>query len=170
MEEPAAEPTVLPGSEFFTENGTVLELDSLHRLTHPVLLELARQFNLRVSHERTRHQLIFDLLKAYSNRGLLLIGEGMLELTNDVYGFLRWERYNFTPCPEDVYVSAAILKKHGIRPGNKVRGYIRGPKEKEKFVALEQVISVKGLPWRHGVSRSTSISLPRFSRKNASCL
>jgi len=69
----------------------------------------------------------------------------MLELTNDVYGFLRWERYNFTPCPEDVYVSAAILKKHGIRPGNKVRGYIRGPKEKEKFVALEQVISVEGI-------------------------
>jgi len=120
MEEPATEPTVLPGSEFFTENGTLLELDSLHRLTHPVLLELARQFNLRVSHERTRHQLIFDLLKAYSSRGLLLIGEGMLELTNESYGFLRWERYNFTPCPEDVYVSAAILKKHGIRPGNKV--------------------------------------------------
>jgi transcription termination factor Rho len=146
MEEPAAEPTVLPGSEFFIENGTLLELDSLHRLTHPVLLELARQFNLRVSHERTRHQLIFDLLKAYSNRGLLLVGEGMLELTNESYGFLRWERYNFTPCPEDVYVSAAILKKHGIRPGNKVRGYIRGPKEKEKFVALEQVISVEGIP------------------------
>ena len=145
MEEPATEPTVLPGSEFFTGNGTVLELDSLHRLTHPVLLELARQFNLRVSHERTRHQLIFDLLKAYSNRGLLLIGEGMLELTNDVYGFLRWERYNFMPCPEDVYVSAAILKRYGIRPGNKVRGYIRGPKEKEKFVALEQVISVEGI-------------------------
>jgi transcription termination factor Rho len=146
MEEPAAESTVLPGSEFFIENGTVLELDSLHRLTHPVLLELARQFNLRVSHERTRHQLIFDLLKAYSNRGLQLVGEGMLELTNESYGFLRWERYNFTPCPEDVYVSAAILKRHAIRPGNKVRGYIRGPKEKEKFVALEQVISVEGIP------------------------
>jgi transcription termination factor Rho len=146
MEEPAAEPTVLPGSEFFIENGTVLELDSLHRLSHPVLLELARQFNLRVSHERTRHQLIFDLLKAYTNRGLLLIGEGMLELVNESYGFLRWERYNFAPCPEDVYVSAAILKKHGIRPGNKLRGYIRGPKEKEKFVALEQVISIEGIP------------------------
>src|SRR6516164_51270 len=146
MEEPATEPTVLPGSEFFTGNGTVLELDSLHRLTHPVLLELARQFNLRVSHERTRHRLIFDVVQAYSNRGLLVFGAGKWELTNDVYGFLRWERYNFTPCPEDVYVSAAILKKHGIRPGNKVRGYIRGPKEKEKFVALEQVISVEGIP------------------------
>jgi transcription termination factor Rho len=146
MEEPAAEPSVLPGAEYFIENGTVLELDSLHRLTHPVLLELARQFNLRVSHERTRHQLIFDLLKAYSGRGVLLVGEGMLELTTESYGFLRWERYNFSPCPEDVYVSAAILKKFGVRPGNKVRGYIRGPKEKEKFVALEQVINIEGIP------------------------
>ena len=145
MEEPAAEPTVLPGSEFFIENGTVLELDSLHRLSHPVLLELARQFNLRVSHERTRHQLIFDLLKAYTNRGLLLISEGMLELVNESYGFLRWERYNFDPCPEDVYVPAPFLKKFGIRPGHKVRGYIRGPRDKEKFMALDQVISIEGI-------------------------
>ena len=146
MEEPGAEQTVLPGSEYFDENGNVLELNRLHQLSHPVLLELTRQFNLRVSHERTRHQLIFDLLKAYSSRGVQLIGEGMLEITTESYGFLRWERYNFTPCPEDVYVSAAILKKHGIRPGNKIRGYIRGPKEKEKFMAMEQVISIEGIP------------------------
>ena len=146
MEEPGAEPTVLPGSEYFSENGTVLELDRLHQLTHLVLLELTRQFNLRVSHERTRHQLIFDLLKAYSSRGIALIAEGMLEIANESYGFLRWERYNFTPCAEDVYVPAVILKKWGIRPGNKVRGYIRGPKEKEKFMALEQVISIEGIP------------------------
>jgi transcription termination factor Rho len=146
MEEPGAEQTVLPGSEYFDENGNVLELNRLHQLTHPVLLELTRQFNLRVSHERTRHQLIFDLLKAYSSRGVELVGEGMLEITSESYGFLRWERYNFTPCPEDVYVSAAILKKHGIRPGNKIRGYIRGPKEKEKFMAMEQVISIEGIP------------------------
>ena len=146
MEDPGAEPAVLPGSEYFSENGTVLELDRLHRLTHPVLLELTRQFNLRVSHERTRHQLIFDLLKAYSSREIQLVGEGMLEIANESYGFLRWERYNFTPCPEDVYVPAAILKKWGIRPGNKVRGYIRGPKEKEKFMALEEVISIEGIP------------------------
>ena len=70
MEESGAEPTVLPGSEYFSEGSNVLELDKLHRLSHPVLLELTRQFNLRASHERTRHQLIFDLLKAYSGRGV----------------------------------------------------------------------------------------------------
>jgi transcription termination factor Rho len=141
-----AEPTELPGSEYFNEGAKVLELDRLHRLSHSVLLELTRQFNLRASHERTRHQLIFDLLKAYSSRGVQLIGEGMLEMTNEHYGFLRWERYNFTPCPEDVHVSAALLKKHGIRAGNKVRGYISGPKEKEKFMTMDEVISIEGIP------------------------
>jgi len=146
MKEPAAELNKLPGSEYFIENGTVLELDQLHRLNHPVLLELTRRFNLRASHERNRHQLIFDLLKTYSSRGIKLIGEGMLEGSNESYGFLRWERYDFTPCPEDVYVPAQILKKFGIRPGNKVRGFLRGPKDKEKFMALEHVISIEGIP------------------------
>ena len=146
MKEPTAELNALPGSEYFTENGTVLELDQLHRLSHPALLELTHQFNLRTSHERTRHQLVFDLLKVYSSRGIKLMGEGILEGSNESYGFLRWECYNFTPCLEDVYVPASVLKKFGIRPGNKVHGFIRGPKDKEKFMTLEQVISIEGIP------------------------
>src|SRR5580700_12319845 len=146
METQTTELVQSPGSQYLTENGTVLELDRLHQLAHAELVNLAREFNLRVAQERTRHQFTFDLLKAYGARGIKLRAEGMLELTNESYGFLRWERYNFTPCPEDVYVSAAILKRHGIRPGSKVRGYIRGPKEKEKFMAMEQVISIEGIP------------------------
>jgi len=146
MEESPAEPNELPGSEYLTENGTVLELDQLHRLTHIELLELTRQLNLRASHERTRHQLIFDLLKAYNTRGIKLIAEGMLEGSTESYGFLRWERYNFNPCPEDVYVPAPILKKFGIRVGHKVRGFIRGPRDKEKFMALDQIISIESIP------------------------
>ncbi|MBV9390307.1 MAG: transcription termination factor Rho, partial [Verrucomicrobia bacterium] len=146
MEELAIEPKKFVGSEYFKENGTVLEVEKLHQLTHPVLLELARQLNIRASHERTRHQLIFDLLKSYSSQGAKLIGEGMLELATESYGFLRWEHYNFTPCPEDVYVPAAILKRYGIRAGHRVRGFIRGPKDKEKFMALEEMIDVEGIP------------------------
>jgi len=109
-------------------------------------LELAREFSLRVSHERTRHQLVFDLLKAYAVRGVTLAAEGMLEISNENYGFLRWELYNFVPCPEDVYVSANLLKRHGLRPGHKVRGILRAPRDKEKFMALEQVLSIEGIP------------------------
>jgi transcription termination factor Rho len=70
----------------------------------------------------------------------------MLELSNEAYGFLRWERYNFTPCPEDVYVPASILKRYGLRAGVKIKATIRVPRDKEKFMALEEVISVEGIP------------------------
>ena len=146
MEEQRTEPAPLPGSAYLSENGATLELERLHGLKHPDLLDLAREFSLRVSHERTRHQLVFDLLKAYAARGVTLVAEGMVEISNESYGFLRWELYNFVPCPEDVYVSANLLKRHGLRPGHKVRGVLRAPRDKEKFMALEQVLSIEGIP------------------------
>ncbi len=131
---------------YLTEGGATLELGTLHELSHPTLLELAAEFPLRTSHERTRHQIIFDLLKAYAGREIAVVAEGMLEVTNESYGFLRWEKYNFTPCPEDVYVPAVFLKKYGLRAGHKVKGVIRPPRDKEKFMALEQVISIERIP------------------------
>ena len=146
MDTQTTELVQLPGAQYLIENGTVLELDQLHRLPHTELVNLAREFNLRVSQERTRHQFTFDLLKAYGARGIKLRAEGMLELSNEAYGFLRWERYNFTPCPEDVYVPASVLKRYGLRAGVKIKGTIRVPRDKEKFMALEEVLSVEGIP------------------------
>ncbi|MBV8101397.1 MAG: transcription termination factor Rho [Verrucomicrobia bacterium] len=146
MDTQTTELVQLPGSQYLIENGTVLELDQLHRLPHTELVTLAREFNLRVSQERTRHQFTFDLLKAYGARGIKLRAEGMLELSNEAYGFLRWERYNFTPCPEDVYVPASILKRFGLRAGLKIKATIRVPRDKEKFMALEEVLNVEGIP------------------------
>jgi transcription termination factor Rho len=146
MDTQTTELVQLPGAQYLVEGGTVLELDQLHRLPHTELVNLAREFNLRVSQERTRHQFTFDLLKAYGARGIKLRAEGMLELSNEAYGFLRWERYNFTPCPEDVYVPASILKRYGLRAGVKIKATIRVPRDKEKFMALEEVINVEGIP------------------------
>jgi transcription termination factor Rho len=146
MDTQTTELVQLPGAQYLIEGGTVLELDQLHRSPHTELVNLAREFNLRVSQERTRHQFTFDLLKAYGARGIKLRAEGMLELSNEAYGFLRWERYNFTPCPEDVYVPASILKRYGLRAGVKIKATIRVPRDKEKFMALEDVLSVEGIP------------------------
>src|SRR6202023_3244944 len=67
-------------------------------------------------------------------------------LSGEAYGFLRWPRFNFNPCPEDVYVPAAVLKRFGLRPGHKVKGFIRSPRDKEKFMALEEVVAIEGIP------------------------
>src|SRR6267154_561773 len=146
MESQPAESVQVPGERYLSPDRSLLEMDRLHSLNHTLLLDLAREFGLRVSHERTRHQLVFDLLKAYGARGTKILAEGMVELSGEAYGFLRWSRFNFNPCPEDVYVPAVVLKRFGLRPGHKVKGFIRAPRDKEKFMALEEVVAIEGIP------------------------
>jgi transcription termination factor Rho len=146
MESQPAESVQVPGEKYLSSDRSLLELDRLHSLNHTLLLDLARELGLRVSHERTRHQLVFDILKAFGARGTKILAEGMIELSGEAYGFLRWPRFNFNPSPEDVYVPVAVLKRFGLRPGHKVRGLIRPPRDKEKFMALEEVVAIEGIP------------------------
>src|ERR1700716_3167166 len=146
MESQPAESVQVPGERYLSPDRSLLEMDRLHSLNHTLLLDLAREFGLRVSHERTRHQLVFDILKAFGARGTKILAEGMVELSGEAYGFLRWSRFNFNPCPEDVYVPAVVLKRFGLRPGHKVKGFIRPPRDKEKFMALEEVVAIEGIP------------------------
>ena len=123
-----------------------LHLDELHAATHAQLIERALALGLRANPDRARQQLIFDLLKAYAGKGVAVFAEGIVELAAENYGFLRWQRYNFRPGPEDAYVPAATLKKYFLRNGNKIAGRLRAPRDKEKFMALEEIISIEDQP------------------------
>lgn len=74
----------------------------------------------------------------------LIISEGVLELMQDGYGFLRSSDYNYLPSPDDVYVSQSQVKRHGLKRGDTVKGAIRPPKSGEKYFPLIQVHSVNG--------------------------
>ena len=89
MESQPTESAQVPGEKYLSSDRSSLELNRLHSLNHTLLLDLAREFGLRVSHERTRHQLVFDLLKAYGARGTKTLAEGMVELSGEAYGFLK---------------------------------------------------------------------------------
>lgn len=110
------------------------------------LLERAASLNLRANPERTRHQIILDILKQQGQDGARLFADGILEISAENHGFLRWPRYNFRPCPEDVYVSPALMKRFFLRSGNRVAGFLRCPREKEKFMALDEITSIEGQP------------------------
>ena len=127
---------------------TEIHLDDLHALSHAQLVARAASLGLRANPERTRHQLVFDLVKFYVQGGTRLRVDGILEMSgeNQNHGFLRWPRYNFSPCPEDVYVPGWVVKKYFLRPGNRVAGWLRGLREKEKFMELDGVESIEGLP------------------------
>ena len=74
-----------------------------------------------------------------------VIGEGVLELIPDGYGFLRSADYNYLNSPDDIYVSPSQIKLFGLKAGDTVRGVIRPPKEGEKYFPLVRVIEINGL-------------------------
>jgi len=70
--------------------------------------------------------------------------QGVLELNNDGYGFLRSADYNYQPSPDDVYVSPSVVRQNGIKTGDIIKGSIRPPKEGEKYFALSSIELVNG--------------------------
>ena len=74
-----------------------------------------------------------------------VIGEGVLELIPEGYGFLRSADYNYLNSPDDVYVSPSQIKLFGLKAGDTVTGVIRPPKEGEKYFPLVQVLEINGL-------------------------
>ena len=74
----------------------------------------------------------------------LIISEGVLDMMQDGYGFLRSSDYNYLPSPDDIYVSQSQIKLYGLKKGDTVKGAIRPPKEGEKYFPLIQVESVNG--------------------------
>ena len=74
-----------------------------------------------------------------------VIGEGVLEIIPDGYGFLRSADYNYLNSPDDIYVSPSQIKLFGLKGGDTVRGVIRPPKEGEKFFPLVRVDKINGL-------------------------
>ncbi len=72
--------------------------------------------------------------------------KGYLEITNDGYGFLRWPAFNFTPHADDVYISPNFIRDHNLQNGNLIRVVARAPREREKFISVDEVTHVENLP------------------------
>jgi transcription termination factor Rho len=97
-------------------------------------------------HQRKQHQQHVQDEKvdeAYDLVGIVT-AEGVLEVIQDGYGFLRSSDYNYLPSPDDIYVSQSQIKLFGLKTGDTVRGTIRPPREGEKFFPLVKVESING--------------------------
>lgn len=115
-------------------------------MTHAALLERAEELRMRISPDRSRHHLILDLLKFHANRGGELQAEGVLEITPDNQAFLRWPRYSFKPFPEDVAVPRGMVQRFGLQQGHLISARIRPPQGKERWMTVEQVLAIEGIP------------------------
>ena len=121
----------------------MININGLDTQTLAALRDLARQQGLAGYSRLSKNELIARLKEAYTeSRGLDLTG-GVLEVVQDGIGFLRDER--LIPSEDDVYVSQSQIRRFGLRTGDLVVGYVRQPKEGEKYRGMLQVENVNGL-------------------------
>jgi len=123
-----------------------LNVATLQQMTIGELTKLAKEFDIKGVSGKRKHELIFDILKARSEKNGLMFGEGVLEVLPDGYGFLRSPNYNYLPCPEDIYVSPSQIRRFDLKTGDTVAGQIRPPKEKERYFALLHVEAINYQP------------------------
>ncbi len=118
----------------------VSELDAM-----PVegLFELARGFEIQGYSRMKKPDLIAKLLQAQTEGEGGHFGDGVLEINEEGYGFLRGPR--FLPGPDDIYVSQSQIRRFGLRTGDRVSGQVRPPKDNEKFFSLLRVEAVNGV-------------------------
>ena len=124
----------------------LLDLPALQDLSPAALQELFARFELQPHPGRTRHQLIVDLIRHAISRGQVARTSGFLEQPNDGPAMLRSPRFNFLPLPEDVGVPHHLIRHFGLRPGQALAGTIRTPRDREKTLMLDHVISIEGQP------------------------
>ena len=89
-----------------------------------------------------KQDLIFQILKAQTEKSGFIFSEGVLEVLPDGFGFLRAPDYNYLPGPDDIYVSPSQIRKFDLQTGDTVSGQIRSPKEGERYFALIKVEAV----------------------------
>jgi len=123
-----------------------LDLNELQALGPAEIEKLCRDFELRVHPGRTRHHQILDILRAALGLGISVTAEGFFDQGADSFGVLRWPRLNFLSVPEDVGVPRAVTQKFHFRPGQKIKGTLRLPRDREKFLMLDEVKTIEGVP------------------------
>lgn len=121
----------------------ISKISDLQRMGIDDLNRFARYFGIRNIGSLTKSQMVFEIVKAMSERhDVALFGEGVLEVLPDGFGFLRSPFYNYLPSAEDIYVSPAQIRRFDLKKGDTVVGTIRSPKDKEKYFALLKVETI----------------------------
>ena len=126
------------------KNGEPLNIQELKELNIQALNRIAKDWDIPGSTGLRKQELIFQILKAQTERSGLIFSEGVLE--TDGFGFLRAPEYNYLPGPDDIYVSPSQIRKFDLRTGDTVSGQVRPPKDGERYFAL---IKVEAINFEH---------------------
>lgn len=119
-----------------------MNLSDLKNHTVEELIGIALEIGIENAQGLLKQELIFEILKATSEKNGQIYGQGVLEVLSEGFGFLRSTDYNYLPGPDDIYVSPAQIRKLGLRSGDTIEGEIRPPKDNEKYFALLKIESI----------------------------
>ncbi len=119
-----------------------MHLQELKRQSPADLLAKAEELEIENASSMRKQDLVFAILKKLAERDVAIFGDGVVEILQDGFGFLRSPEANYLPGPDDIYVSPSQVRRYGLRTGDTIEGQIRAPKEGERYFALHKVNKV----------------------------
>jgi transcription termination factor Rho len=119
-----------------------MKLQELKSKTPTELLTFAEQLEVENASTMRKQELMFAILKQLAAQETEIVGEGVVEVLQDGFGFLRSPDANYLPGPDDIYVSPSQIRRFSLRTGDTVEGMIRSPKEGERYFALLKVNTI----------------------------
>ena len=126
-------------------------INALQEMSPAALQGLADSVGWRTNASRNKHQLIYDLLSWMGSHRTKLKVDGVIEIGPEGFGVIRYPKYSFAPLPEDIFVPSFVVRKFALRPGQRLTGFARSPrdkenKDKEKYAAIERIVEIEGVP------------------------
>src|SRR5690606_19813671 len=119
-----------------------VKLQELKGKSPAELLSIAESLQVENASAMRKQELMFAILKSLAAQDVEIIGEGVVEVLQDGFGFLRSANANYLPGPDDIYISPSQIRRFSLKTGDTVEGPIRGPKEGERYFALLKVNTI----------------------------
>jgi|TARA_B100001142_G_scaffold95116_1_gene97008 transcription termination factor Rho len=116
-----------------------MQLIELKKMPVEELIELGEQCGIENASRAKRQDIIFGILKSKAKSGEDIEGEGVLEILQDGFGFLRSPDASYLAGPDDIYVSPSQIRRFGLRTGDTIKGKIRSPKDGERYFAILKI-------------------------------
>ncbi|NGM46928.1 transcription termination factor Rho [Rhodobacter sp. SGA-6-6] len=119
-----------------------LNLSDLKAKTPADLLAMAEEWEIENAPSMRKGEMMFQILKEHAEEGYEIGGDGVLEVLQDGFGFLRSPEANYLPGPDDIYVSPEMIRQFSLRTGDSIEGVIKAPLENERYFSLVKATKI----------------------------